>query len=139
MAGLDPEFAFRRNDLPPVPKDDGPGRALPDLVLAALIAALDRLQSSAGRDARVAVRLLIDTGRRPAEICLLPWDCLDQDGDGKYALIYTDFKNNRVGCRLAISDATAELIIEHKQRVRESFPAHLVGRPRAAAKGIPQP
>ena len=122
MAGLDPEFAFRRNDLPPVPKDDGPGRALPDSVLAALISALDRLQAAAGRDVRVAVQLLIDTGRRPAEICLLPWDCLDQDRDGKYALIYTDFKNNRVGRRLAVSDATAALIIEHKQRVRERFP-----------------
>ena len=122
MAGLDPEFAFRRNDLPPVPKDDGPGRALPDSVLAALIAALDRLEAAAGRDVRVAVQLLIDTGRRPAEICLLPWDCLDQDRDGKYALIYTDFKNNRVGRRLAISDATAELIIEHKQHVRQRFP-----------------
>jgi Phage integrase family len=105
-----------------VPKDDGPGRALPDSVLAALIAALDRLEAAAGRDIRVAVQLLIDTGRRPAEICLMPWDCLDQDRDGKYALIYTDFKNNRVGRRLAISDATAELIIEHKQRVQQRFP-----------------
>ena len=135
MAGLDPEFAFRRNDLPPVPTDDGPGRALPDSVLAALITALDRLQASAGRDVRVAVQLLIDTGRRPAEICLLPWDCLDQDRDGKYALIYTDFKNNRVGRRLAISDAAAKLIIEHKQRVRDRFPdtalAGLVLLPRA--------
>jgi integrase len=122
MAGLDPEFAFRRNDLPPVPKDDGPGRALPDSVLAALIAALDRLEVSAGHDVRIAVQLLIDTGRRPAEICLLPWDCLDQDRDGKYALIYTDFKNNRVGRRLAISDATAALIVEHKRQVRQRFP-----------------
>jgi hypothetical protein len=70
MAGLEPEFAFRRNDLPPVPKDDGPGRALPDPVLAALIAALDRLEASAGRDVRVAVQLLIDTGRRhPRSAC----------------------------------------------------------------------
>ena len=38
---------------------------------------------SSGRDARVALRLLIDTGRRPAEICNLPRDCLDQDQDGK--------------------------------------------------------
>jgi hypothetical protein len=139
MTGLNPEFAFRRNDLPPVPTDDGPGRALPDSVLAALIAALDRLEASAGRDVRVAVQLLIDTGRRPAEICLLPWDCLDQDHDGKYALIYTDFKNNRVGRRLAISDATAEVIVEHKQQVRQRFPdtslADLVLLPR----GIPQP
>jgi hypothetical protein len=143
MAGLDPEFAFRRNDLPPVPKDDGPGRALPDSVLAALIAALDRLEASAGRDVRVAVQLLIDTGRRPAEICLLPWDCLDQDRDGKYVLIYTDFKNNRVGRRLAISDAAAELIIEHKQRVRQRFPhtalADLALLPRAHRKPTGNP
>lgn len=122
LAGLNQEFIFRRNDLPPVPTDDGPGRALPDSVLAALTGALDRLEGSAGRDMRVAVRLLIDTGRRPAEICKLPYDCLDQDRDGKYALIYTDFKNNRVGRRLAISDATAAAIIEHQQLVRRRFP-----------------
>lgn len=122
MAGLNQEFTFRRNDLPPVPKEDGPGRALPDSVLAALTGALDRLEAAAGCDVRVAVRLLIDTGRRPAEVCKLPWDCLDQDRDGKYALIYTDFKNNRIGRRLAISDATAGAITEHQQRVRQRFP-----------------
>ncbi|MDF3313594.1 site-specific integrase [Rhodococcus sp. T2V] len=135
LAGLSQEFTFRRHDLPPVPKDDAPGRALPDSVLTALIAALDRLEAAGGRDIRVAVQLLIDTGRRPAEICNLPWDCLDQDRDGKYALIYTDFKNNRVGRRLPIGDATAELLIEHKQRVRDRFPdtplAELALLPRA--------
>jgi len=122
LAGLNQEFSFRRNDLPPVPKEDGPGRALPDSVLAALTSALDRLEAAAGRDVRVAVRLLIDTGRRPSEICKLPYDCLDQDRDGKYALVYTDFKNNRVGRRLAISDTTAAAIIEHQQHVRRRFP-----------------
>ena len=34
----------------------------------------------------------------------------------------TDFKNDRVGRSLAISDATAELIIERKQHLRERFP-----------------
>jgi hypothetical protein len=34
----------------------------------------------------------------------------------------SDFKNDRVGRSLAISDATAELIIEHKQHIRERFP-----------------
>jgi Phage integrase family len=53
---------------------------------------------------------------------VLPWNCLDQDRDGKYALIYTDFKNNRVGRRLAISDVTATLVVEHKQHVRQRFP-----------------
>lgn len=122
LAGLSEEFTFRRNDLPPVPREDGPGRALPDSVLAALISGLNRLEAMAGRDVRVAARLLIDTGRRPAEICQLPWACLDQDRDGKHVLIYTDFKNNRVGRRLAISDATATAIIEHQRHVCERFP-----------------
>ena len=34
----------------------------------------------------------------------------------------SDFKNDRVGRSAAISDATAELIIEHKQHMRERFP-----------------
>ncbi len=34
----------------------------------------------------------------------------------------TDFRNERVGRSLAISDAIAELIIEHKQHMRERFP-----------------
>ena len=123
MAGLAQEFTFRRNDLPKVPKNDDPGRALPEPVLATLLAGLDRLEAAAGRDVRVAVRLLMDTGRRPTEICRLPWDCMDQDRDGKYALIYTDFKNNRVRRRLAISDSTAALIVEHKQNVQQRFPA----------------
>ncbi|TQC40119.1 hypothetical protein EEB14_56405 [Rhodococcus sp. WS4] len=44
-------------------------------------------------------------------------------------------KNNRVGRRLPIGDATAELLIEHKQRVRDRFPdtplAELALLPRA--------
>ena len=52
----------------------------------------------------------MDTGRRPAEICKLGWDCLEQDADGKYALIYTDFKANRAGRRLPITGKTAQVI-----------------------------
>jgi hypothetical protein len=37
-------------------------------------------------------------------------------------MIYTDFKNNRGGRRLAVSDATATAIIEHQQHVRQRFP-----------------
>ena len=33
----------------------------------------------------------------------------------------TDFRNDRVGRSLAISDAIAELIIEHEQHNRERF------------------
>jgi hypothetical protein len=34
----------------------------------------------------------------------------------------TDFRNDRVGHSLAISDAIAELIVEHEQHLRELFP-----------------
>jgi hypothetical protein len=34
----------------------------------------------------------------------------------------TDFRNDRAGRSLAISDAIAELIIEHEQHMRELFP-----------------
>lgn len=135
MAGLGDEFAFHRHDLPPVPADDSPGRALPVTVLNTLVAGLDLLESQAGRDARVAVQILIDTGRRPAEVCQLPWDCLAPDADGKYALIYTDFKNNRVGRRLPIADATAAVIAAQQRHVRDHFP----GTPLAELALLPRP
>lgn len=34
----------------------------------------------------------------------------------------TDFEDDRVGPSLAISDAAAKQIIEHKQHMRERFP-----------------
>jgi len=122
MAGLPEDFAVRRDDIPQLAQDDEPGRALPVLVLNQLIAALPALERDAGPSIRVAVELLMDTGRRPTEICKLGWDCLDQDSDGKYALVYTDFKNNRAGRRLPITDATAKLITDQQQRVRSRFP-----------------
>lgn len=123
MAALAEEFTFRRADLPPVATGERSGRALPDAVLAALTTSLEDLQTQAGIDVRTAVRLLMDTGRRPTEICRLPWDCLHRERDGKYALVYTDFKNNRLGRRLPIADATATVILEHQQRIRDRFPA----------------
>jgi integrase len=64
----------------------------------------------------------MDTGRRPAEVCKLGWDCLDQDADGKHALIYTDFKANRAGRRLPITGETANVVISQQQRARARHP-----------------
>jgi integrase len=122
MAGLADEFTFRRTDSPPVATDEHPGRALPDHVLATLTASLDGLQAMAGSGVRTAIRLLIDTGRRPTEICRLTWDCLDHGPDGNDTLVYTDFKNNRLGRRLPIAEATTEVIREQQRYVRERFP-----------------
>jgi hypothetical protein len=48
MAGLSHDFAFRRHELPAVPKGGGPGRALPDSVLAVLVAATTSNIASGG-------------------------------------------------------------------------------------------
>jgi integrase len=41
--------------------------------------ALGLLERMQGERVRMAVELLADTGRRPNEICILAWDCLDFD------------------------------------------------------------
>jgi integrase len=122
MSGLPDDFTVRRDDIPQQAADDEPGRALPAGVLNQLIAALPLLETSAGPAVRAAVELFMDTGRRPTEICKLGWDCLDLDPDGKYALIYTDFKANRAGRRLPVTGETAKVVIGQQERVRARYP-----------------
>jgi integrase len=114
MAGLPGEFFIRRTDFPRDP-DKRSWRSLPAEVIRALDAALPQLEASHTREMRVAVELLMDTGRRPDEVCQLPLACLDQDERGP-VLIYTDFKTNHADRRLPISTATAELIRGQQQR-----------------------
>jgi integrase len=127
LAGLPDDFAVRDGDSPAAPGRAEQGQALPQAVLQQVVAALPQFEARTSREMRVAVQLLIDTGRRPDEVCKLPWDCLEQDPDGKHALVYSDFKNYRTGMRLAIADATARLIIEQQQAVRTRFPATELG------------
>jgi integrase len=122
MVGLPDDFTLRQGDVPREPKDDEPGRALPPVILRQLTAALPKLDGRYCYELQVAIQLLMDTGRRPDEICQLPWDCLEQDADGKHTLVYTDFKAHQVGRRLAIADATAKLIRDQQQAVRARFP-----------------
>jgi len=104
--------------------------------------ALPTLEKRSGREMRIAVAVLIHTGRRTDEICALPWDCLDRDPDAKAILVYTDFKNNRLDRRLPISQETAELIGEQQQHVRARFPNTpiadlvLLPRPRRNPNGL---
>lgn len=83
---LPPEFTFLAEDIPRPAGDDEPGRSLPDRVLSQLCQALPELDAHSGASFRVAAELLIDTGRRPEEICRLPWDCLAISADGKSVL-----------------------------------------------------
>ncbi|MEU6960969.1 tyrosine-type recombinase/integrase [Streptomyces chrestomyceticus] len=122
MAGLPEKFALTTRDVPEEPEDkDEAGRDLPTDVMRFLCSNLDSLGETSPT-VRVAVELIIDTGRRPDEICQLDWDCLAQDPGGKHVLIYNNIKSNRERRRLPIPDATAALILQQKQAVRERFP-----------------
>jgi len=127
-AGLPDMFALRSVDIPPVMKLDGPGRALPQAVLRQLYENLATLDASTStRHARPAIELLMDTGRRPEEILRLPYDCLDTAADGKHVLVYAEFKINREGRRLPITDTTADLIRGQQQAVRALYPDTPIG------------
>ena len=65
---------------------------------------------------------MIDTGRRPAEVCALDWDCLARDADGTPVLVYDNSKAHRQRRRLPVSEHTAALITVQKTAVRERFP-----------------
>jgi len=122
-AGLGEDFTLAFGDTPAEPERGEPGRNLPTAIMAQLCAQLPLLQHGpSGREVRVAVELLIDTGRRPEEILRLGWDCLARDPDGAAVLVYDNHKRDRRERRLPISQATAAVITTQQRRVRERFP-----------------
>lgn len=133
MAGLASDFSLNREDIPVLTRYDPQGRDLPVEVMRHLCANLHVLDKLFIPEVRVAIELAIDTGRRPDEICQLPFDCLERDGSGKPVLIYDNIKSNRLGRRLPITDSTAELIAVQQKRVRERYPVE----PSAAMKLLP--
>ncbi|WP_252844899.1 site-specific integrase [Actinoallomurus purpureus] len=87
-----------------------------------LCAHLDVLEAHTCREMRVAVELLMDTGRRPDEICRLAYDCLTRDRQGKPVLAYDNFKEQRIRRELPIHEPTAALIRAQQERVRGRYP-----------------
>lgn len=122
MAGLPEDFAIRPEDLPSPPSPPEPGRDLPPEVMQVLCEHLGHIEDRSAREFRVAIELLIDTGRRPDEICELAWDCLHHDSDGQPVLTYDNWKRQRQGRRLPIAASTAALIAAQKTAVRARFP-----------------
>lgn len=124
LHGLSDDFALVAEDIPDDPEDSEAGKDLPAEVMRQLCDHLPSLVGHRrnGQENRVAVELLIDTGRRPQEICQLRWDCLKQDADGQFVLIYDNYKANRKGRRLPISKATAGVITQQQERIRADFP-----------------
>ncbi|MCX2927947.1 tyrosine-type recombinase/integrase [Streptomyces sp. NEAU-W12] len=122
LHGLPEDFALGREDLPDEPEDQEAGRDLPIEAIRHLCSHLGKIDGGSGVEVRAAIELLIDTGRRPDEICQLPWDCLMRDQDGKPVLIYDNRKAHRLGRRLPISEAMASVIVRQQEAARGRFP-----------------
>jgi integrase len=118
-AGLPGDFMIGRGDIPADPERGEPGRGLPPEIMAKLCASLGSLQPA---EARTAIQIAIDTGRRPEDILALPLDCLARDADGGAVLVYDNAKAGRLGRRLPIGPATATVILAQQDRVRDRFP-----------------
>ncbi|WP_369211748.1 tyrosine-type recombinase/integrase [Streptomyces flavofungini] len=125
MAGLPDDFVITRHDVPKAAEPSQEGQDLPPEILRQLCSHLDLFESMCCRELRVAVEILIDTGRRPDEICCLDLDCLTRDGQGKPVLLYSNWKEERIGRELPVHETTAALIRTQQDRVRSRFP----GRP----------
>ena len=121
-AGLSDDFALLAGDVPHPPQPGEPSRDLPAEIIARLCEHLDELEAISSRRMRVAVELLIDTGRRPEEICAIGFGCLDRDSDGAPVLVYDNHKAARLGRRLPVSEATAQLVADQQAWTRARFP-----------------
>lgn len=126
--GLPDDFAVRDSDIPVKPDEPEAGRDLPPEIMRQLCDQLPALEGISCREVRTAAELMIDTGRRPDEICALPWDCLEYDEPGhEPVLVYYNHKSARLGRRLPVAQETASLIVTQKARVREMFPDTPIG------------
>lgn len=123
-AGLGEDFAIHRDDIPDKPEPAEAGRDLPAEIMSTLSSQLTRISSP---EMPCGIELAIDTGRRPEEICDLALDCLSRDDDGLAVLVFDNHKANRLGRRLPISEATAQVIVAQQQRVRGRYPTTPVG------------
>jgi len=123
-AGLADDFTLTAGDVPARADPGEPGRDVPAEIMRQICDHLPELEETvSSRETRIAVELLMDTGRRPAEVCTLEWDCLVRDADGTPVLVYDNAKAHRMRRRLPISEHTATLITDQKLAVRERFPA----------------
>ena len=136
LHGLPDDFTVLPEDIPDEPEEeDTAGKDLPAEVMRVLTSHLGQLEAGSSREVRVAVELLMDTGRRPDEVASLMLNCLETDPDGKPVLIYDNHKAHRNGRRLPIAAATATVITAQQERTRARFP----GTPDSQLRLIPAP
>ncbi|MFE7664727.1 tyrosine-type recombinase/integrase [Streptomyces celluloflavus] len=122
MARLPDDFVITRHDVPKMPEPSEEGQDLPPEVMRQLCAHLDLFEEMTCREIRVAQELMMDTGRRPEEICKLEYHCLNRDRQGKPVLVYNNWKEQRIRRELPVHEPTAQLVREQQERVRLLYP-----------------
>lgn len=131
LAALPDDVVIRAVERPATTRrDDEVGKALPDTVIAQLLApaSLALLDDLAGPTLTAAVELGVGVGRRTAELCSLAFDCLDYDdhGDAEHqrspVLVHDMPKVDKTGCRLPIHEREALIIRAQQARVAARFP-----------------
>ena len=123
-AGLADDFAVSTSDIPYLarPRRAVPGPAAGDH--AAAVRPAPALERQHGVNIRTIVELVIDTGRRPDEICTLAWDCLTRDSDGLPGAHLRQPQGRPDGAAAAGHRGhRAALITGQKQRTRDRYPA----------------
>lgn len=138
-AGLGDDFTLTAGDVPTKPEDPEPNRDLPGEIMRQLCAQLPILDSVIScREIRLAVELLIDTGRRPDEICAPRWDCLDYDQDRSPVLVYD---NQERPPRSTVTHRPGHGGLDRRsERTRPSTVSrHLAGAAQAATRRLCQP
>ncbi|MEA2901970.1 MAG: hypothetical protein QOH36_1857 [Actinomycetota bacterium] len=132
---MDPTFTIRSADVPHSARckrgrpEEEPGRAYTTSQMAVFVEQLSLVEDLASAKARVAMELVIVTGRRPIEICHLRADCLRLDvterEDGEQVshpqLHYYASKIRRWHS-VYIDEATAELVRGLITDARRAFP-----------------
>src|SRR5260370_38032325 len=110
-AGVPDDFTLTAGDVPAKADPGEPGRDVPAEVMRQICGHLPQLEETvSSRETRIAVELVMHTGRRPAEGCTLQWDCLARDADGMPVLVYDNSKAHRLRRPLPISEHTATLV-----------------------------
>ncbi|MEV0494475.1 hypothetical protein [Streptomyces atratus] len=66
-------------------------------------------------------------------------ECLEKDPDGTLVPLYDNSKNYRLGRRLPIAKATAAVITDQQERVRERFPNTPAGKLKLLASPVANP
>lgn len=121
LEGLDDTFHIKRGETPSRSRTNFSKFVIPSEIMEIVLQNIDTLETRSGSTTANALRVMIDTGRRPDEVLRLRWDCLFKNDSDQWSLEYDDTKNQRLNLRLPITKDTARVLMAQKDSVRKRF------------------